>query len=641
MSVLSLPRINFLGACDWNPNTVNNSPTVYDESTAEPVKQKGIPFDGFVRWLIKFNEPTKAPNGSWNVYGDHSATFVNATIKTCQPSAAVDDPLIGKSIQILGDMRGKSSTPARLVDVDPYGSTTSQIFYDTFSVGDRTLGFSAHAACRMFSRWPNFQRNLQRLPIAGAMGVIWHTAAKSSDVEWCGVGQSPTLQALREAANASGNQGLVMIFAAYRTLYFQKSSWQGKPIKNGKDLSEAYQAGFTDGNPAESVIVGSIGVWENGELASAPIARVLAPGAPVLPSRPVMHAMRAVQELASQEVAPAQKPVTLGPALAEIDTQRQVVTLDLIATFPEQNSTLAKADLGTFQLQVRSTDGTVTKIGAPLTPTDYGQTTYEATAGLVEVPFTPGQLQALQTGSLEIVQQGKESILALAEQPLLAETDQRGVYVDQSQTQSISINIYQKGQLAGGSTEIQILIAQYDNTGTLIATDKDRFVEVLNQQGKPLTGGVASVENGTASIKVRALHPGTCFLGFFPFQGQQPPQAPSNNFPGTADFYAVIRTLPFDNKFKNLPPDQVVDWNFVYQNVLLNFDVVYPVMSLIINLHDQKAFDSSAPAIEHAISPSQFESTLAMPITREMSAGKRALLLKYLQNIGKTPSPTR
>ena len=636
MSVLSLPRINFLGACDWNPNTVNNSSTVYDESTAEPVKQKGIPFDGFVRWLIQFNEAAKGPNGSWNVYGDHSATFVNATVKTCQPSPAVHDPLIGKSIQIVGNMRGKSSTPARLVDVDPYGSTTSQIFYDTFSVGDRTLGFSAHAACRMFSRWPNFQRNLQGLPIAGSMGVIWHTAAKSSDIEWYGVEQSPTLQALREAANASGNQGLVMIFAAYRTLYFQKATWQGKPIKDGKDLSAAYQEGFTDGNPAESVIAGSVGVWKNGELASAPIARVLAPGTPVLPPQIVLSAKRAVQELASQEVATASKPVALGPAFAEIDQHRLVVALDLIATFPEQNSTLAKADLGTFQLQVRSTDGTLTQIGPPLTPADYGQTAYEATAGIVEVPFTPDQLQALQTGSLEIAQQGKGSTPALAEQPLVTETDQRAVYVDQSQTRPITIKVYQKGQLAAGPTEIQILVAQYDNNGTLITIDDKRLVEVLDRQGKPLTGGVASVKNGIASIKVRALHPGTCSLGFFPFQGQEPPQPPSNNFPGTADFYAAIRTLPFDNKFENLPPDQVVDWNFVYKNVLLNFDVVYPVMSLIINLHDQKAVDSSAPAIEHAISPSQFESTLAMPITREMSAGKRALLLKYLQSLGKT-----
>ena len=578
MSVLSLPRINFLGACDWNPNTVNNSPTVYDESTAEPVKQKGIPFDGFVRWLIQFNEAAKGPNGSWNVYGDHSATFVNATVKTCQPSPAVHDPLIGKSIQIVGNMRGKSSTPARLVDVDPYGSTTSQIFYDTFSVGDRTLGFSAHAACRMFSRWPNFQRNLQGLPIAGSMGVIWHTAAKSSDIEWYGVEQSPTLQALREAANASGNQGIVMIFAAYRTLYFKKATWQGKPIKDGKDLSAAYQEGFTDGNPAESVIAGSVGVWKNGELASAPIARVLAPGTPVLPPQIVLSAKRAVQELASQEVATASKPVALGPAFAEIDQHRLVVALDLIATFPEQNSTLAKADLGTFQLQVRSTDGTLTQIGPPLTPADYGQTAYEATAGIVEVPFTPDQLQALQTGSLEIAQQGKGSTPALAEQPLVTETDQRAVYVDQSQTRPITIKVYQKGQLAAGPTEIQILVAQYDNNGTLITIDDKRLVEVLDQQGKPLTGGVASVKNGIASIKVRALHPGTCSLGFFPFQGQEPPQPPSNNFPGTADFYAAIRTLPFDNKFENLPPDQVVDWNFVYKNVLLNFDVVYPVM---------------------------------------------------------------
>src|SRR5271167_373904 len=151
MSVLSLPRINFLGACDWNPNTVNNSPTIYNESNAEPVPQTGVPFDQFVHWLIQLNHEAGSPNGSWNVYGDHSSTFVNATVKTCQPSLAGHDPLIGKTIQILGDMRGKNSTPARLVDVDPYGSTTSQVFYDTFNLGDQTLGFSAHAACRMFS----------------------------------------------------------------------------------------------------------------------------------------------------------------------------------------------------------------------------------------------------------------------------------------------------------------------------------------------------------------------------------------------------------------------------------------------------------------------------------------------------------
>jgi len=449
------------------------------------------------------------------------------------------------------------------------------------------------------------------------------------------------LQALQKAANASGNNGLVMIFAAYRTLYYQKATWNAARIQNGADLSAAYQAGFTGGNPAESMIAGTIGVWKNGELASAPIARVLAPATAVLPPRPVMDARRAVQEFASQDVATAPKPVVLGPALAEIDEHRQVVALDLIATFPEQDSTLAKSNLGTFQLQVRSTDGTLTQIGPPLTPAGYGQTAYEATAGIVEVPFAPDELQALLTGSLEIAQQGSESTPALVEQSLLAETDQRGVYVDQSQIQAITINVYRNGQPARGQTEVQILVAQYDNSGTLITSDPDRLVEVLDQQGNPLRGGIASVKNGISSIKVRAVQPGTCFLGFFPFQNQVPPQPPGENFPGTANFYAVVRTLPFDNQFQNLPPDQIVDWNFVYQNVLLNFDVVYPIMSLVINLHDQSAVDSSAAAIEHAISPSQFESTLAMPITREMSAGKRTLLLKYLQNIGNTHnSPT-
>ena len=168
---------------------------------------------------------------------------------------------------------------------------------------------------------------------------------------------------------------------------------------------------------------------------------------------------------------------------------------------------------------------------------------------MVEVPFTPGQLQALQTGSLEIAQQGKESTPALAEQPLVGETDQRGVYVDQSQTQSITIKVYKKGLLSGGPTKVQILVAQYDNQGTLITSSQQRLVEVLDQQGKPLAGDMASVENGIASVKVRPLQSGTCSLGFFPFQvGQVLPQPPSNGFPGTADFYAAIRTLPFDNK---------------------------------------------------------------------------------------------
>jgi len=37
MSVLALPRLTFQGTTRWNPNTVNNAPTSYDETTAEPV----------------------------------------------------------------------------------------------------------------------------------------------------------------------------------------------------------------------------------------------------------------------------------------------------------------------------------------------------------------------------------------------------------------------------------------------------------------------------------------------------------------------------------------------------------------------------------------------------------------------------
>jgi len=69
-------------------------------------------------------------------------------------------------------MDSPNTPPARLIDVDPYGTNTSQIFYENLLIGNSAVGVKGRGACRMFSRWPNRRRNLGGLPIAGGMGVI-------------------------------------------------------------------------------------------------------------------------------------------------------------------------------------------------------------------------------------------------------------------------------------------------------------------------------------------------------------------------------------------------------------------------------------------------------------------------------------
>ena len=114
MSILHLPRFVFRGFTDWNPNTVNNSDSIYNEDTAEPVAQPGVPFDKLVAWLLESNgkaPPKLQPNGSWNVFGDHGVTFIdpngtdaNAKITSLAPEspAGVVDPLLGKPVWIEG-----------------------------------------------------------------------------------------------------------------------------------------------------------------------------------------------------------------------------------------------------------------------------------------------------------------------------------------------------------------------------------------------------------------------------------------------------------------------------------------------------------------------------------------------------------
>jgi hypothetical protein len=128
-------------------------------------------------------------------------------------------------------------------------------------------------------------------------------------------------------------------------------------------------------------------------------------------------------------------------------------------------------------------------------------------------------------------------------------------------------------------------------------------------------------------------------IAFFPYsEGDALPQPPANfNFTDAA-FYTTVRVLPFDDGVPqqfidlwNSTGDQEQAWNFIYNNILYVYDMLFSVMLEYVNLGSRSAVEANVGAIGGMISEAAAqESTLAMPITRDMSAGKRKALQLWI-----------
>jgi len=106
----------------------------------------------------------------------------------------------------------------------------------------------------------------------------------------------------------------------------------------------------------------------------------------------------------------------------------------------------------------------------------------------------------------------------------------------------------------------------------------------------------------------------------------------------TNAFYATVRVLPFDSAVPaqfialwNATHDPAQAWRFDYNRVLYVYDMIFSVMLEYLNLGDRAAVESSASGLPDLISKCMSkEDPRAMPVTRDMSDGKRTALLLVL-----------
>lgn len=705
MSVLSFPRLYFKGFMEWDPCTFNNNdwqefPT-YDGTNAALNWQflatqgsqvpPGITPENFTTtfrpWAITLQQDVvDAPPGArvpteWNMFGTHGVSFeqyggytttiTSGEVGYNQPVTV--DPLIGGAVSINGD---GGSGPGRLVDTNPSSFWASQVYFGQLSFGSGDCVISGTPSARMHSRWVNpgriYSQDQELTQPAASFGCCFQAGIPYSQIVWPAASANSQLaSALQEAASQSTAQGIMVRFTSYVNVYFKNGILNGITAqpRSYEDLADllatVWEAWNNNGDPSQffsqpcySHVVGVVGVWNEGELATVPVGRYLSADNPITPlAAGAAKSQAEVQQDYSSTYQALEVNVagpvatTLGPLVANVDYDAELISLDLNSTVPEGGppgawpSNLTKIDFGPLSLGVVNGDGTFTQI-VDIGYEQYGQSAYEASAGIIDIPFPDSGTGALlQAGSLAIQVQGQRALL---EQVYSAQTDERGIYLDEGGQDEFDLTVYQMGVPSPGTN---VLIAKYDASLSLIATASPQLVNFTNGNQTTITvGGVTTAVtsvttdgSGIASVGIEAQSPGFPVLAFFPYTGDTLPQPPAALLgPAgsliTYAFYTTIRVLPFDDAVPgqfvdlwNTSGDQQQAWQFIYSNILYVYDMLFSVMLEYVDLGSQSAVEANLSGIWSAIAEEAAqESTYAMPITRDMSAGKRLALQLWI-----------
>jgi hypothetical protein len=583
MSQFAFPRIHFAGDVIINVGTANNddrfSRPLVNGARVMPVLD---PRGGEAEFITQMTALPKSLRGGWNYYGDNEVAFDRATVASVQlgPGRVLkNDALVGAGV----------SMNAVMVDTNSQGHQGVQVFADEFSIrgkGVRCGGQPTPA----YNRWTHYVRNFGAFNGPEGGGTIFQCAIPKDRLFRLRAGRSRALQSLHKALEKA--RGLTLRYAVYFV----------RLRLSEEQLAEQFARGEKVANPAIGRVVGTVAPWAEGELASVTLGRFLS-------SRDVSGQALAVKDM-----------FVFGPAVAQVSQRRRVVSLDLANTFPETDDKLEKLDCGEVTLQVSDGQGL-----RPIGAVAYRRADYEATAGLVDVPYGDDLSEAIGAGRLVLTSDQFPAPL-LMEVPHMVDSDHRCIYMHKGETRGIALQARHLGREPSAPFKVNVLYVRDTDAVSyfmtqagfrLVADDVVKIVgpaQVVVRPGQP------------ATVMVEAINPGAALVYFMP-DGE-----PGANPKGLWDAYANIRVLPND-QYDHVP-DEELTHGLVYEEVLRYYHLLHPAMSRVVDLSDAAQWTPPrAAALLERIDPAARERYGYMPRTRDLSDGKRRLLERWCRKI--------
>lgn len=567
MSVLETPRILFRGEIAWDPITTNNYPAYYDETNDESV----LPAAPTVQQQVAaFRQEAidAVMTGSWNPLGTHRSSFYKTRISGVDLGQGLtkSDPFVASAANFTG----------MLVDVEPYGAYSSQLFFDAIRFGvDGGYRILGKRSTRMTARYINFNRNPANAMIAGVASVVWQTTFAKDGGLIIDAFDSPALQAINTALGDSGVRGLTVRFNTYRTIYYDNPALlNGSPLTvqmatklNGK----LNRVGGFQPNPARSSMVGVIGLWRESEPVHEPGDRALLPSA----------------------------GSPLGSAHARISGK--TLTIDLSNSVPELSKDLTKQDVGTIAVIAADANGQTTALGS-LPYAAYDREAYDEASGIVTLPLTDAQVQAAAASDIRLLD--PTGGVLLAEVALRAIPQDPNLYLDEDVQAFVRFQIYDRGMPAKTMVPVTMYLMSASNSAPIDTMDLKT--------------------NADGVLLIPIMVPTTGVFAYVPAPNNQAP--PTNGLNTQLNTYMYVRILKADSATAKLTPT----WDNVYAKVLANWNAMAPCMDNWLNLADPVQVKAYGPTLKRLTDPANFENFLFMPVTRDMTAGERTLLYAFL-----------
>lgn len=594
MSILNGPRLNFWGGIRTDVSLPNNSPT--------------IPYDGNPNWPIfdlttstlapgaqsfsddQLNDMINAPNGTyytaggWNHYGQHVVDMQNALISSqgVPGSLSTTGDLIGQPVYLLGSVdpvtgQGPVSGPM-MVDLDPSSSTTTQIFVGGLQIGgnsDIQLLIRSNTVCSSFDVAGRVLLP-QQMDAPGsfhASGTFQLTFPLSSIVSW-----NQNSAGLRSIIQAPGATGIVLRFVMFEMC----------PTMTTEQLDADYAAGRYTPNPSIGRVIGTL--------------------APAFANEPLN--CQPGRQLVNQS--------TKNAGYAELGATNGYLSIDMVNVIPKETFRAVRDDI-TSPIGPNANYGPVTFSAgtttlATLQPTSLWLADYYVYGGIVDLPMTYAQQQAVRTNALTINAPNTVAgtTLQVTESTYRIYADQRNVYLDDHPDGlSISLQVRYLGGPVPTTTEIGL------HAAPPAAYIQPKYWDFLDFPRS------FTVDAGQLSISVPVtLKPGSAAqAGFVALTFT------ANGLKSSAYFTSFRKYAQTDF---GIPAGTTITWQLMYPNVLRFHYLAFPAMSRYIPLNQPDAIMGAKNPILARTSDAYKGTTLFMPVVRSMSPCQRALLRAYL-----------
>lgn len=596
MSILNGPRLNFWGGIRTDVSLPNNSPTIpYDGNDDWPL------FDLTTSTLApgaesytddQLNNMINAPTGNyytaggWNHYGQHVVDMQNALISSQGIPGSINTTgdLVGQAVYLLGSVdpvtgQGPVSGPM-MVDLDPTASTTTQIFVGGLQIGGNDniqLLIRSDTVCSSFDVAGRVLLP-EKMDAPGsfhASGTFQLTFPLSSIVSWNQ--NSSGLRAIIQAPNATG---IVLRFVMFEMC----------PTMTTEQLDADYAAGKYTPNPSIGRVIGTL--------------------APAFANEPLN--CQPGRQLVNQSTGNA--------GYADLDNTGYL-SIDMVNVIPKETFRAVRDDI-TSPIGPNANYGTVTiSAGATtlttLEPTSRFLLDYYVYGGIVDLPLTFDQLEAVRTSALAINAPGKVAgtTLQATESTYRIYADQRNVYLeDYPNGLSITLQVRYLGGAVPSTTEIGLKAIPAADPPTYKEPQYWDFLDYPDS---------LTVSAGQLSVSFPVtVKPGSAAqAGFVALT------CTANGLDSSAYFTNFRKYAQTDF---GIPQGTTITWPLMYPNVLRFHYLAFPAMSRYIPLNQPDAIMGAKNPILARTSDAYKGTTLFMPVVRSMSPCQRALLRAYL-----------